>query len=75
MAHSAHVTNVRWTYDDSMLVTLGGADMSLMVWTNEVEGCREKGPCDSEESDADSEEDGGVLFYNILTLEKIVLLV
>ncbi|XP_045677967.1 echinoderm microtubule-associated protein-like 5 isoform X1 [Phyllostomus hastatus] len=59
VAHSAHVTNVRWTYDDSMLVTLGGADMSLMVWTNEAEGCRERGPCDSEESDADSEEDGG----------------
>ncbi|XP_004681693.1 PREDICTED: echinoderm microtubule-associated protein-like 5 isoform X1 [Condylura cristata] len=59
VAHSTHVTNVRWTYDDSMLVTLGGADMSLMVWTNEMEGYREKKPCDSEESDIDSEEDGG----------------
>ncbi|XP_017909358.1 PREDICTED: echinoderm microtubule-associated protein-like 5 isoform X11 [Capra hircus] len=59
VAHSTHVTNVRWTYDDSMLVTLGGADMSLMVWTNEMEGYREKRPCDSEESDIDSEEDGG----------------
>ncbi|XP_055292522.1 echinoderm microtubule-associated protein-like 5 isoform X6 [Moschus berezovskii] len=59
VAHSTHVTNVRWTYDDSMLVTLGGADMSLMVWTNEMEGYREKRPCDSEESDLDSEEDGG----------------
>lgn len=66
MAHSTHVTNVRWTYDDSMLVTLGGADMSLMVWTNEVEGYREKRPCDSEESDTDSEEDGGMSFSNIL---------
>lgn len=59
VAHSTHVTNVRWTYDDSMLVTLGGADMSLMVWTNEVESHREKKYCDSEESDIDSEEDGG----------------
>lgn len=66
MAHSTHVTNVRWTYDDSMLVTLGGADMSLMVWTNEMEGYQEKRPCDSEESDIDSEEDGGMSFYNIL---------
>lgn len=49
-----------------MLVTLGGADMSLMVWTNEVEGYREKRPCDSEESDTDSEEDGGMSFSNIL---------
>lgn len=45
-----------------MLVTLGGADMSLMVWTNEMEGYREKRPCDSEESDIDSEEDGGMSF-------------
>ncbi|KAH0502383.1 Echinoderm microtubule-associated protein-like 5 [Microtus ochrogaster] len=59
VAHSTHVTNVRWTYDDSMLVTLGGADMSLMVWTNEMENYREKKSCDSEESDIDSEEDGG----------------
>ncbi|XP_055449170.1 echinoderm microtubule-associated protein-like 5 [Psammomys obesus] len=59
VAHSTHVTNVRWTYDDSLLVTLGGADMSLMVWTNEVESYREKKSYDSEESDIDSEEDGG----------------
>ncbi|KFO18258.1 Echinoderm microtubule-associated protein-like 5 [Fukomys damarensis] len=59
VAHSTHVTNVRWTYDDSMLVTLGGADMSLMVWTSEMESYREKRTCDSEESDIDSEEDGG----------------
>ncbi|ELK36980.1 Echinoderm microtubule-associated protein-like 5 [Myotis davidii] len=59
VAHSTQVTNVRWTCDDSMLVTLGGADMSLMVWTNEMEGSREKRPCDSEESDTGSEEDGG----------------
>lgn len=67
VAHSTHVTNVRWTYDDSMLVTLGGADMSLMVWTNEVESHREKKYCDSEESDIDSEEDGGISFKNALS--------
>lgn len=66
MAHSTQVTNVRWTCDDSMLVTLGGADMSLMVWTNEMEGSREKRPCDSEESDTGSEEDGGVLVYSLI---------
>ncbi|XP_012868821.1 PREDICTED: echinoderm microtubule-associated protein-like 5 [Dipodomys ordii] len=68
VAHSTHVTNVRWTYDDSMLVTLGGADMSLMVWTNEVESYRERRPCDSEESDIDSEEDGG--YDSDVTKEK-----
>lgn len=30
--HSAHVTNIKWTYDDSMVVTTGGADTSIIVW-------------------------------------------
>ncbi|NWW38494.1 EMAL5 protein, partial [Panurus biarmicus] len=59
VAHSTHVTNVRWTYDDSLLVTVGGADTSLMLWTYEMEGHRDSRQCDSEESDLDSEEDGG----------------
>lgn len=59
VAHSTHVTNVRWTYDDSLLVSVGGGDTSLMLWTHEVEGHRESRQCDSEESDLDSEEDGG----------------
>lgn len=59
VAHSTHVTNVRWTYDDSLLVSVGGGDTSLMLWTHEMEGHRESRQCDSEESDLDSEEDGG----------------
>ncbi|KAF7251686.1 Echinoderm microtubule-associated protein-like 5, partial [Varanus komodoensis] len=59
VAHSTHVTNVRWTHDDSLLVTVGGGDTSLMLWTHEMEGHRESRQCDSEESDLDSEEDGG----------------
>lgn len=30
--HSAHVTNVKWSYDDSLVVTTGGADTSVIVW-------------------------------------------
>lgn len=30
--HSSHVTNVRWTNDDKMLVTTGGMDTSVLVW-------------------------------------------
>lgn len=59
MAHSTHVTNVRWTHDDSLLVTVGGGDTCLMIWAHEPEGHREFKQCDSEESDIESEDDGG----------------
>uniref|UniRef100_A0A4W4ENS0 HELP domain-containing protein n=1 Tax=Electrophorus electricus TaxID=8005 RepID=A0A4W4ENS0_ELEEL len=59
VAHSTHVTNVRWSHDDSLLVTVGGADTSLMIWSHEADGPREGWPYDSEESDVESEDDGG----------------
>nr|XP_015205768.1 PREDICTED: echinoderm microtubule-associated protein-like 5 isoform X3 [Lepisosteus oculatus] len=59
VAHSTHVTNVRWTHDDALLVTAGGGDTSLMIWTHEPEGHRESRQGDSEESDIESEDDGG----------------
>lgn len=59
VAHSTHVTNVRWTHDDSLLVTVGGGDTCLMIWAHEPEGHREIRQCDSEESDIESEDDGG----------------
>uniref|UniRef100_A0A8C7YJ93 EMAP like 5 n=1 Tax=Oryzias sinensis TaxID=183150 RepID=A0A8C7YJ93_9TELE len=59
VAHSTHVTNVRWTHNDSLLVTVGGGDTCLMIWAHELEGLREFKQCDSEESDIESEDDGG----------------
>lgn len=59
MAHSANVTNVRWSSDDAMLLSVGGADTALMIWAREGIGPRESKAVDSEESDDDAEEDGG----------------
>ncbi|KAI2658968.1 Echinoderm microtubule-associated protein-like 6 [Labeo rohita] len=59
VAHSANVTNIRWSNDDAMLLSVGGADTALMIWAREGIGPRESKAVDSEESDDDAEEDGG----------------
>jgi len=30
--HSSHVTNVRWNYDDTYLISVGGEDQCVMYW-------------------------------------------
>ena len=60
-AHSAHVTNVRWSHDDSCLVTVGGADLAMMVWNNldETAPTSGTGQVDAADDDTDSEEESG----------------
>ncbi len=48
--HGTHVSNVRFTYDDSLVVTTGGNDKCLLVWKTDIEeedGQREGGEIDS----------------------------
>ncbi|XP_035687635.1 echinoderm microtubule-associated protein-like 6 isoform X3 [Branchiostoma floridae] len=60
IGHSAHVTNVRWSHDDRMLVSVGGADTAVLVWAHNTPGSRQNGlKGESEDSETDSEEEGG----------------
>ncbi len=56
--HSAHVTNVRWSANDTHLISVGGADTAVMVWSH---GASDQARGDSDDSDTDSEEEGGQL--------------
>jgi echinoderm microtubule-associated protein-like 6 len=80
-AHSSHVTRVRWSHDDSKLITIGGNDTSVMVWkclddnTNDNDPDKDadikrnsrKG--ESDESDTDSEEEG---YDSDVQLEQLI---
>ncbi len=62
------MTNVRWSHDDCSLISLGGADTSLMVWkysggshdqaSDQSQGSLPTSMYLSEDSDTDSEEEG-----------------
>ena len=53
--HSAHVTNVRWTKSDNFLVTTGGGDTAVMLWSHR--GLTASNG-ESDESESEVEEDG-----------------
>ena len=55
------MTNVRWAHDDSCVVTVGGADLAMIVWNNLDEGTARTvvGGVDESDGDTDSEEESG----------------
>ena len=63
MGHSAHVTNIRFSSGDKKLVTTGGADTALMVFDHIVPAGRITQCGDSDDSDIDSEEEGGKWYH------------
>jgi len=56
VGHSAHVTNVRWSSDGAYLMSVGGADMSVVVWARE--GSTDQILHRIDDVDSDSEEEG-----------------
>ena len=68
VGHSAHVTNVRWSHDDKRLISVGGADTSVMIWSHE-KGDVSSTCGESDDSDTDSEEEGNIR-QQYYTLQK-----
>ena len=74
------MTNVRFSHDDKKLVSLGGADTSVMVWAHNAgsrEPASETGQSadpvapsgfSSEDSDTDSEEEGIALIGHYIII-------
>ena len=48
-----------WTPNDTHLVSVGGADTAVMIWAHGTAGERVCSRGDSDDSDTDSEEEGG----------------
>ena len=53
------MTNIRFSSGDRKVITTGGADTAVMVWNHIVPEGRLTQCGDSDDSDTDSEEEGG----------------
>ena len=53
LGHAAHVTNVRWNHDDTILVSTGGGDCSILIWKRPLEEIPGDYADSSEDEDGD----------------------
>ncbi|XP_078613343.1 echinoderm microtubule-associated protein-like 6 isoform X1 [Branchiostoma floridae x Branchiostoma japonicum] len=72
VGHSSHVANVRWTYDDTYLVSAGGMDTSIMVWQRKSSQPRDDGHYDSEDSDVDTDDEDSAADQGGVVVEERV---
>ena len=63
---------MRWTAGDEYVISVGGADTAVMLWKHRTASSTGGSCGDSDDSDTDSEEEGGKFTQTALRILNIV---